>query len=87
MMPIDLHAHLKKCCIEESIETQPLYIDGVDECIKCTWCHVWSGSQKVKRINQHYKRDKCHAKAHMRAKGYSESDSHGMRDIRDFFSR
>ena len=51
MQSVDLDGRLKKCVQEENVETQPLYIDIADECIKCNWCPSWSGSQEVKRVN------------------------------------
>ena len=85
MKTVDLSDRLKKC-VQEDIESQPLYIDVADECIKCNWCPSWGGSQEVKRINQHCKRDKSHSKARMKLMGKDEdSTSHGTQDIRKFF--
>ena len=84
MTAVHLDERLKKC-FQEEVEDQPLYIDIPDECIKCTWCPSWSGSQEVKRVNQHCKRDKCHAKAGMKLMGGGQdNDLHGMQDIRQF---
>ena len=76
---------LKKYSNEDSNESQPLYIDEPDECIKCFWCPSWSGSQEVKWVNQHCKRDKSHQKACMKLMGHSDDSLHGMQDIKDFF--
>ena len=51
IMPTALDERLKKCFNEDNVECQPLYIDNVDECIKCTWCPAWPGSQEVKWVN------------------------------------
>ena len=85
MESVDLDGRLKKCVQEENVETQPLYIDIADECIKCNWCPSWSGSQEVKRVNQHCKRDKCHTKARMKLMGVEDNILHGMQDNRQFF--
>ena len=67
-----LYKSLKKCH-KEDVDPQPLYIDSIDECIKCKWCPNWAGSQQVKGVNQHCKRDKCHLKARSREKGETQS--------------
>ena len=85
VLPTDLNKRLKKCYKEIDIEIQPLYIDREEECY---WCPAWNGSQLVKRVNQHCKRDKSHMKAHMKAMGHSISDTElqGVQDIRTFFT-
>lgn len=85
MKTIDLTDRLIHCFKEDNVESQPLYIDTPDECIKCSWCPSWNGSQEVKRVNQHCKRDKSHQKARMKLMGHSDDSLHGMQDIRDFF--
>ena len=49
-----------KCNREDEVEKQPLYIDEELECIICTWCLNWKGSQETKVINQHTKSAKSH---------------------------
>lgn len=83
----DLDSILKKCIKEEDVDQQPLYVDDIDECIKCKWCPTWSGSQLVKRVNQHCKRDRSHSKARSRENGQSQSELQGVQDIRSFLSQ
>ena len=77
-----LYKPLEKCS-KEDVDPQPLYIDSID---KCKWCPNWAGSQQVKRVNQHCKRDKCHFKAHSREKGEMQTELEGVQDIRSFFA-
>ena len=57
---VNLSAVLVKCNREDGVEKQPLYIDEGLECIRCTWCPNWKGSQETKVINQHTKSSKSH---------------------------
>ena len=56
----DLDDRLAKCYKEPDLNEQSLFVDDTEDSIKCAWCSRWSGSQQVKRVNQHCKRDKCH---------------------------
>jgi len=47
---------------KEEGEAQPLYIHCNDLNIKCHWCEShFSGSQKLKHINQHVHKSPYHA--------------------------
>ena len=60
----DLDKALKSCDKEEgSGVEQPLYIDESTESIKCWWCPSWTGTIKVKVVNQHVRKAKSHLNA------------------------
>ena len=74
---------LRKADKEEGFfsEAQPLYIDSTDLKIKCHWCESrFSGSQKLKHVNQHVRKSPYHAaerKRYLRKGGT-------QRDLREF---
>ena len=83
----ELDDRLAKCYKEPDLDEQPLFVDDTEDSIKCAWCSGWSGSQQVKRVNQHCKRDKCHLKARMKALGHPNPEPlEGVQDIRTYFS-
>ena len=84
-LTVDLDKAIQKCH-EEGPEEQPLYIDAIEECIKCKWYPGWQGSPQVKRVNQHCKRDKSHITARRKQSGEIQPLK-GVKDIRTYFSK
>ena len=91
LKPVDLSGVLVKCKREDDVEEQPLHVDEGLECIKCTWCPDWKGSQETKVINQHTKTAKSHERERRRLRGEDvrqglEKAAQGVHDIRQFFT-
>ena len=81
---VNLSAVLGKCNREDEVEKQLPYIDKGLECIKCTWCPNWKGSQETKVINQHTKSAKSHDLERRRCETRHRKAAQGVHDIRQF---
>ena len=80
-------------CDEEDVESsgitplpeQPLYVDKMDDKIKCRWCPNWIGSAESHVINQHVWKAASHKTA--LCKELQAQKGKGVQmDIRTFFS-
>ena len=74
-------------CDKEEVPDQPLYIDEMDECVKCSWCPPWKGSRMAKVINQHMRKSVSHSKARNKSLNIEDPSTQGVQqDIRTFLT-